>query len=117
MTDALVFHRIEAMRYLWPPFPLLTFRLLRQYGCEYTEDEDDDDNCSLFSVQTSSSASSIARSSNTANYRFENNRRYQSFREDWPLPNDEANALAPAISEKWADWDVVIARARSHADT
>ncbi|KAI5848851.1 S-adenosyl-L-methionine-dependent methyltransferase [Tricharina praecox] len=66
-----------------------------EYAWEYTrngdydEADDADDNCSLFSVETCSSASSISRSSNTANYRFENNRRYQSFREDWPLPNDE----------------------------
>ncbi|CCX16256.1 Similar to Demethylmenaquinone methyltransferase; acc. no. Q9RRT0 [Pyronema omphalodes CBS 100304] len=51
----------------------------------------DDDSDSIFSIQTSSSASSFTRTnSHLANYRYENNRRYQSYREgNWLLPNDE----------------------------
>lgn len=100
----------------WPPFRPLTPRDHWQYRWEYTRSEDccddldgddldDDDDCSSFSVGTSSSASSIARSSSSDHYRFENNRRYQSFREGWPLPNDEVYPQNPPPAV-WADWNV-----------
>ena len=67
------------------------------------EADEEDDAGSVFSMQTSSSASSFHRSrSHLANHRFAHNRRYQSYREDkWLLPNDEVCSPVPPENSGW----------------